>query len=547
MNRRDFLKTIGAAACLSGCSQQAATFPDGELLGVSSSLGHQLRDGKFPAPNSNRRVHIAIVGAGVAGLSAAWALARAGVEDFTVLELEKEPGGNSRAGHNAFTTYPWGAHYLPIPTQESVAVRAMLAEFGVLQGDPRDPRPRYDELQLCHAPQERLYINGLWQDGLMPHTGASRSDLDQFHRFENLMQSYKHRRDAQGRKAFAIPMALSSRDPDLLALDRISFRDFLLAQGLDSQPLHWYADYSCRDDYGSTAALTSAWAGLHYFCCRDGEAANASPGSVLTWPEGNAWLTRRLAERAGSRLQTGAVVFHVEEKRNGVEMDVYHAGENRSERISADHVIWASPLFALPRIQPDCPPGLVIAIGQLSHAPWLTANLTLGALPENASPGMVIPGGAPLSWDNVLYGTASLGYVVATHQHLRVTPAPTVLTYYRALSEDKPADGRQRLLQTPWRTWAEDIMRELSVPHPDLPKLVQRIDIWRNGHAMVRPTTGFIWGKARERLLQPGRRLHLAHADLSGFSVFEEAQYRGVLAAERVMRALSVRYSSLLA
>lgn len=547
MNRRDFLKTIGAAVCLPGCSPQAAAFPDGELLGVSSNLGHQLRDGKFPAPGSKRRVHIAIVGAGVAGLSAAWALARAGVDDFTVLELENEPGGNSRAGRNAFTAYPWGAHYLPIPTQELVAVRALLAEFGVLQGDPNDPRPRYDELNLCHAPQERLYINGLWQDGLMPHIGASRSDLDQFHRFDELMQSYKHRRDAQGRKAFAIPMEFSSRAPELLALDKISFRDFLLAQGLDSQPLHWYADYSCRDDYGTTAAQTSAWAGLHYFCCRDGEAANAAPGSVLTWPEGNAWLTRRLAERAGSRLQTGAVVFHVEEKRSGVEMDVYHAGENRSERISADHVIWASPLFALPRIQPDCPAGLSAAIEQLSHAPWLTANLTLRSLPARSSPGMVIPGGAPLSWDNVLYGTGSQGYVVATHQNMQVISSATVLTYYRALADDHPTGGRQRLLNTPWIVWAEDIMRELSVPHPDLPKLVQRIDIWPNGHAMVRPTVGFIWGKARERLLQPGRRLHLAHADLSGYSVFEEAQYRGVLAAERVMRALSVKHSSLLA
>lgn len=546
VDRRDFLKAIGAAAC-SGCSPRRVAFPEGELLGVSRTLGHQLRDGGFPAPDSKRRIHIAIAGAGVSGLSAAWAFARAGLEDFTVLELEQEAGGNSRAGRNSITAYPWGAHYLPIPTQESVAVRAMLAEFGVLRGDPAGPRPRYDELQLCHAPQERLYINGIWQEGLMPHTGASRNDLEQFSRFEDLMQSYKQRRDAQGRKAFAIPMAFSSRDPDLLALDRISFREYLLAQGLDSHFLHWYADYSCRDDYGTTAAQTSAWAGLHYFCCRDGEASNASPGSVLTWPEGNAWLTRRLAERAGSRLQTGAVVFRVEEKRDRVEMDVYHRGENRSERISADHVIWASPLFTLPRIQPDCPVDLVAAIGQLSHAPWLTANLTLHGMPARSSPGMVIAGGAPLSWDNVLYRTSSQGYVVATHQQMQVISNSTVLTYYRALADDQPASGRQRLLNTPWRVWAEDIMRELSVPHPDLPELVQRIDIWRNGHAMVRPTVGFVWGKARERILQPGRRLHLAHADLSGYSVFEEAQYRGILAAERVMRALSVKHSSLLA
>ena len=30
-------------------------------------------------------------------------------------------------------------------------------------------------------------------------------------------------------------------------------------------------------------------------------------------------------------------------------------------------------------------------------------------------------------------------------------------------------------------------------------------------------------------------RITLAHADLSGFSLFEEAQYRGVVAAERVL------------
>ncbi len=541
MNRRDFLKTMGAVACMSGCTPRAGAFPEGELLGASGILGHRLRDGRLPAPGSKRRLHIAIVGAGVSGLSAGWALARAGVDDFAVLELEPEAGGNTRAGRNAVAAYPWGAHYLPIPSQESVATRIMLAEFGVLQGDPSDPRPRYDELHLCHAPQERLYINGLWQEGLMPHVGASQRDREQFQRFEGLMQSYKHRRDAQGRKAFAIPMALSARDPDLLALDQVSFRDFLYAQGLDSAPLHWYTDYSCRDDYGCTAAETSAWAGMHYFCCRDGEAVNAATGSVLTWPEGNAWLTRRLAEKVGSRLQTGAVVFRVEENRSGVELDVYHAGENRSERITADHVIWAAQLFALPRIQQGCRADLAAAISRLSHAPWLTANLTLRAPPAAA------PTGAPRSWDNVLYGTPSLGYVVATHQHMRVSSGPTVLTYYRALANEKPASGRQRLLQTPWRIWAEDIMRELSAPHPDLPQLVQRIDIWRNGHAMVRPTVGFIWGKARECLLQPGRRLHLAHADLSGFSVFEEAQYRGVLAAERVLRALVVKHGSLLA
>ncbi len=537
MQRRDFLKLLGAN-CLAGCAPSAPPFPEGELLGVAHDLGHRLRDGALPAPTSTRRARVVIVGAGVAGLSAAWALRRAGVHDFVLLELEKESGGNARAGENAVSAYPWGAHYLPIPTMESKAVRVLLAELGVLQGDPFAQRPRYDERHLCHAPHERLFLNGRWQDGLMPQFGVSREDLAQIQQFDELIAHYRQRRDAHGRKAFALPMAHSAQDADLLALDTVSLRDFLWGKGLTAAPLHWYVDYCCRDDYGCTAAQTSAWAGLHYFCCRDGEASNASHESVLTWAEGNAWLTRRLAAPLGQRLHTRAAVFRVEEQARHIVLEVYHAGENRSERLTADHVIWAAPLFALPNILADCPADLASAIAQTSHAPWLTANLTLRQPPTDK-------GGAPLSWDNVLYGTSSLGYVVATHQRLRITPAPTVLTYYRALTEDTPAQGRQRLLHTPWRVWAEEILRELSVPHPDLAQHVQRIDVWRNGHAMIRPTVGFIWGDARARLLQTGRRLHLAHADLSGFSLFEEAQYRGIVAAERVMAQEGVRHASL--
>jgi len=131
---------------------------------------------------------------------------------------------------------------------------------------------------------------------------------------------------------------------------------------------------------------------MHYFCCRDGEAANAATDSVLTWPEGNAWLARRLAEKAGNRIQTGAAVFHVEEKNDGVALDVFHAGENRSERIMADQVIWAAPLFQLPRVQRDISSQLKDAIQQMSHAPWLTANLSLGAPPANARVGASLRG-----------------------------------------------------------------------------------------------------------------------------------------------------------
>jgi len=68
--------------------------------------------------------------------------------------------------------------------------------------------------------------------------------------------------------------------------------------------------------------------------------------------------------------------------------------------------------------------------------------------------------------------------------------------------------------------------------------------VFRWGHAMARPLPGTIRGAARGELCKPRARLHLAHSDLSGFSTFEEAQYRGIAAAERVLTALGARFAS---
>jgi hypothetical protein len=49
---------------------------------------------------------------------------------------------------------------------------------------------------------------------------------------------------------------------------------------------------------------------------------------------------------------------------------------------------------------------------------------------------------------------------------------------------------------------------------------------------------GSLWSGQRQILAAfRSPRITLAHADLSGFSLFEEAQYRGVVAAERVLRS----------
>lgn len=534
MNRRGFLGAVGVlGAGLAGCAPSAPPpLPPGKLLGASPELGHRLREGGFPPPTETRRVAVAIVGGGIGGLSAGWKLAKSGFRDFLILEMEGEPGGNSRAGRNAVSAYPLAAHYLPLPTREARAVRELLAEIGVLQGDPDAERPVYDERYLCATPQERLYRNGLWQEGVMPLHGVSAAERAQYRKFQDLMAGFRERHDHRGRRAFAIPMELSSRDPDLLALDRITMAAWLRDQGLDSPHLHWYVDYCCRDDFGTTVEETSAWAGIHYFACRNGQAGNAAGDTVLTTPGGNGWLAEGLAARCRENMLPSALAWRVADTGRKVVLDCWLAAEQQSLTIEAEHLIWAAPVYLLPRVLEGLEP-LKRASASYTYAPWLVANLTLDRLPEAGA-------GFPMAWDNVLFDSPGLGYVAAGHQQMRLTSGPTVISYYRALAKGKPADNRAELLSRPREWWAEQVLADLSRPHPDIRQRVRELDVIRHGHAMARPLPGLVWGAARSAIAADGPRIRFAHADASGFSLFEEAQYRGVLAAERTLARLGL-------
>jgi phytoene dehydrogenase-like protein len=543
MNRREFLAAsaaASAAACAAvACGRKTVPLPPGTLSGTSFDVGHRLRDGVRGAPVEVRKRTVVIVGAGIAGLSAAWRLKRAGFTDYEVLDLEAEAGGNARWGENPVSRYPLGAHYLPLPTRESRAVRLLLSELGVLRGDPNAAAPVYDERALCFAPQERLYRDGVWREGFEPLAGASQRDRDEWRRFHDRMEAFKAERGSDGRRAFAIPMALSSRDARYLALDRVSMRDWLAAEGYAAEAVHWLANYACRDDYGCDYRDVSAWAGIHYFACRDAHAHDADADAVLTWPEGNGWLVRQLVERVAPPLTTGALVHRVTESEREAALAVHLAREDRAVEIRAQHVIWAAQLRFAARALAGADASLLAALGEFDHAPWLVANLTLRESPADRH-------GAPLAWDNVLYESPGLGYVVATHQDLASRRGPTVLTYYEPLSGEPPAAARERLLKTTREVWTARVLADLGRPHSELAQITERVDVFTNGHAMVRPRPGFVWGTARSRVLRHTGRVHFAHSDLSGFSLFEEAQYRGVAAAERVLARLSIRADSVL-
>ena len=526
---------LATPLALAACERTREAAYDGRWLGANAERGHRLRGPSVGEPAVTKRAGAIVVGAGIAGLAAARALMRGGVDDVRVLDLEDEAGGNARGHAIAGLACPLGAHYLPVPGEAAHEVAEWLEEIGLRRIE--NGHAVHDERHLCHSPQERLFIDGQWHDGLLPPVealpAAQRAGTTaQYRRFATLVTDLG--RDG----AFAIPTTRSRWNPTLDALDATPFAAWLDTQRLDAPALRWYLDYCCRDDYGAGSDAVSAWAGLHYFASRHGFHPPGDGGEeregVFTWPEGNAWLARRLARPLADRVFTGHVALRVREERHAAEVDLWNERERRIERWVAPQVLLAVPLFVASRLLESPPDSLAAAARAMNWSPWLVANLHL------AEP-LADRGGAPPSWDNVRYGSASLGYGDAMHQSTRPFAGPTVLTAYWAFgaaTAEQTRTRRAELLASAWSASARPVVEDLAAAHRDLPGKVARIDLMRYGHAMAVPVPGVRSSAALRALGESAGRVQFAHADLSGYSVFEEAFFHGHRAGTRIAALL---------
>jgi NAD(P)-binding Rossmann-like domain len=531
--RREILAALlGLPAALTACrSNEAPRLPDGEIVGASDAFGHRLRDRlhiELP-PERWEEAGVVIVGGGVAGLAAARQLLKAGFEDFVMLELERAPGGTARSGSSPVVAYPWGAHYLPAPMQENAALVELLDEMGIIEGRTADGEPIIAEQFLCRDPEERVYYKGRWYEGLYLRAGASTADLAQLDAFNREVAGWIGWRDARGRRAFTIPVANCSDDAEVTALDHLTMREWLDARGFTSERLRWLVDYACRDDYGLTLEQTSAWAGLFYFASRVRTPGGESE-PLMSWPEGNGRLVAHLYQRSQSKIRLGYAAAEIiptaANGKSGVDVIAVSQDAQTAIGIHAERVIFAAPHFLtryVIRDWRDTPPAHV---GEFQYGAWWVANLFLKDRPAENS--------FALAWDNVLYESPSLGYVVATHQK-GLDRGPTVFTYYYPMCDDDSRAARERLLGMQWRDFADVTLTDLSRPHKDIRALVERLDVMRWGHAMISPRPNFVWSVARRDAARPYRNIHFAHTDLSGVALFEEAFYHGTRAADEVL------------
>jgi hypothetical protein len=525
-NRRQILSVAALSTAALALAYYAPRFLAKKLkiLFESNSVrGHIMRENlpQTVSAKLNTDVDTLIVGAGAAGLSAAYFLEKNNFKNYIVLEADSKIGGNSSFSENDVSKFPNGAHYLPIIRNDDLELLDFLKQAGVVTGF-QDQLPIYNEEYLCHAPDERLFIKGRWQESLIPSFGLNQTELKQFHDFFNYTHELQNKKGRDGKFLFSIPVDRSSQDEEWLKLDKISFTDFLIQKEWLNPAMNWYVNYCCRDDFGIDANLTSAWAGLHYFCSRNGQAANAQAQSVLTWPEGNAFLIEYLNKKITQPIKTECTVRSVNKTEKGYEV-FFVDRDMQVQRVNCKKIIYAVPQSVISKIQPE----LNLTVHSQFN-PWVLVNLKVKK--------EVLETHSNLAWDNVRFGSDSLGYINSSHQLLVAEQDLVNLTFYHAFSGAIAKEERLKLYQASKEQLLQIALDDISKMHPEISQYIIEAHIKVLGHGMVSPRVNYIWQDRKSIADRNNSTIIMAHTERSGISIFEEAFHQGLRAALVVLR-----------
>lgn len=327
LNRRNFLK-LSATGALASVARPV----------VSPALADEPRD------LGNRRRKIAIIGAGLAGLAAAYELDNLGYE-VVVLEAQMRAGGRVQTLREAFSD-------------------GMYAEAGAISLSDVDPIT-IDYIKKFNLPLEksnpsgappRFFVRGQWVTNPM----SAPYEFNANEKRLGLLGLYSHYVSSGVRRIGNIE-SKSWSPADAAEMDRLSAAEFLRRQGASKEAVE-FLRLTLLGLYGdgieSSSALSAFLLEAHYQNSRNSYAIEG----------GNDLLPKAFARRLADKIHYGVAVTSLAQNENGVRVVGNHNGN--PSVVKADYAVCALPLTMLRTIEitPPFPPAKRRAIGELKYS-----------------------------------------------------------------------------------------------------------------------------------------------------------------------------------
>jgi glycine/D-amino acid oxidase-like deaminating enzyme len=455
----------------------------------------KLRPWFYPGRAHEEETDILVVGAGIAGLTSAYALRP---RECLVLERETRLGGTARAHDGPLGRMGVGAHYEHDPdTRFSPEILELYEKLDIAKPDAHG---RWSFVDAEH------YIDTHRNEQSVLPNGSVRMNTWQL--FESEEQGQRTR-EAMLRYDGRLTMPSRLADAEMRVLEKTPFSQWLRDNGLElSGEFARGMDIVLRSDYGVGTDHVSAFAALHFFICRP----YLTTGS-RTWapPEGLSYVVDRLLQRtANAAVRSGHMVRSITPERDSVRVDVIDLNERRSYIVRARAVVMAAPKKSLKYLHAADAP----LFASNRYASWITVNCVHDFGPEREL----------MCWTNHTHDKRPehIGFTWVNHaQH----DAPAVLGHYLAYEY-----ASQALVASPRLLVRDSLSHTSALLGTDAASSLRSVRIEKFGHAMPKPLPGTLFIDANNRRVS--ERVVYAGVDTGRLPLLAEAFDSGLEAAK---------------
>ena len=475
-SRREFIRCVVAGSVASGCPVDTALLPAPDstpspskptsaprVEGEHFEICHQVRDGHhFDLPAATAKTEIAIVGGGVAGLSAAYFLRG---KEWLLLEKEDHFGGNAYQEEFDGQPFSTGSAYAYHGDEGDL----LASELGL-------------KLPMVNMPDPTLvnktYIPDTWKTGIteLPYP-------------KEIVASFlKFREDV-------LKIKIKER---MAELDALPFSRFTTAYAPEVQ--QWWDSYG-PSNWGATTPDTSAYVGLY----NANDLFTGGDGKRAILPGGLGCITHKLVEILQPKykermLGEATVVAAVQEKDS---VNVTYLREGKLTTVSAKVVLMCTPKHITSRIIPGLPAEQRTAMRRTRFAPYPVVNLVFDKPVYNRG------------YDNWCPGNSFTDFIVADWT-VRNDPGykqeNNILSCYTPLREE----FRSTLLEeADCKTLAARVLADFQKILPEFNVDPVEVRIYRRGHPMFISAPGQ-YTKNRVAAAQPMERIYFGGNDSGG-------------------------------